>query len=153
MLQSNASIESLSGVGMSKAQILKLINETTEPEYLKKTDADDLYAPRVRSVQLQCIAFGLETTSAEAISSAFADTFSFIDASRVSAVIDGNTLRLIVSCDESNVTSVKDTLAQLDAASLETKLLPVGVTISRNDALTVGTALLTKSGVPVMLLS
>ena len=66
--------------------------------------------------------------------------------------IDGNTLRLIVSCDESNVTSVKDTLAQLDAASLELKL-PSGVTISRSDALTVGTALLTRSGVPVMLLS
>ena len=150
MLQSTASIESLGGVGMSKAQILKLINETTEPEYLKKTDADDLYAPRTRSVQLRCIASGLEGTSASAVASTFAASFQSIDASRVTAFISGSDLRLIIACDESNVTSVKNTMTLLDAATLQAKL-PTGVTVSTSDALTVGAALLTKNSVPIML--
>jgi len=68
----------------------------------------------------------------------------------VTAYINGSDLRLVVSCDDSNVTSVKNTMSLLDAGTLEAKL-PTGVTVSTSDALTVGTALLTKSSVPIML--
>ena len=152
-LGANASFQSgVSDGGMSQARILALINETTEPTYLKKADADDLYAPRARSVQLRCTASGLTGTSASAVASTFAGSFPSIDASRVTAYIDDSELRLVISCDETNITSVKDTMASLDAVGLQAKL-PAGVLVSTSDALSVGTALLTKSNVPIMLLS
>ena len=150
-LEANASIQS-GGGGMNRAQILALINETTEPKYLKIADADDQYAPRARSVQLQCTASGLAGTSASTVASTFAASFPSIDASRVTAFINGDELRLLISCDETNITSVRDTMASLDAVGLQAKL-PAGVLVSTSDALSVGTALLTKSSVPIMLLS
>ena len=151
-LGANGSIQSGGSGGISKARILALINETTEPKYLKIADADDQYAPRARSVQLRCTASGLTGTSALAVASTFAGSFPSIDASRVTAYIDDSELRLVISCDETNITSVKDTMASLDAVGLQARL-PPGVLVSTSDALSVGTALLTKSNVPILLLS
>lgn len=158
MLQSSASIETsqTSSSGLSLAQVDARINalavtpSAAASTYLKIADADDQYAPRTRSVQLRCIASGLEGTSASAVASTFAASFQSIDASRVTAFISGSDLRLVIACDESNVTSVKNTMTLLDAATLQAKL-PTGVTVSTSDALTVGAALLTKNSVPIML--
>lgn len=159
MLQSSASIETSqtsSGGGLSLAQVdarinaLALTPSAAASTYLKIADADDQYAPRTRSVQLRCTASGLDGTSASVVASTFAGSFQSIDASRVTAFISGSDLRLVIACDESNVTSVKNTMTLLDAATLQAKL-PTGVTVSTSDALTVGTALLTKSSVPIML--
>ena len=145
----NASIEASrvttgvsGGSGLTEAQM--------DARYLKIADADDQYAPRTRSVQIRCTASGLGGTTASAVASTFAGSFPSIAASRVTAYISGSDLRLVISCDDSNVTSVKNTMSLLDAGTLEAKL-PTGVTVSTSDALTVGTALLTKSSVPIML--
>lgn len=161
MLQSSASIETSqtsSGGGLSLAQVdarinaLALTPSAAASTYLKIADADDQYAPRTRSVQLRCTASGLDGTSASAVASTFAGTYATIEASQVTAYINENELRLVVSCDDSNVATVRSLLSMLDAAALEAKL-PSGVIVSTNVPLSVATALLTKSEEPIMLYS
>jgi len=156
-----------SGGGLTEAEVITLINDNAPSgtlttaqltavnsvinnDYLKVEDADDQYAPRARSVQIRCAASGLNGTTASAVASTFAGTYTTIDASRVTAYINGSDLRLVVSCDESNVTTVKNLLVLLDAAALEAKL-PSGVAVSTSAPLSVGTTLLTKSDEPIML--
>ncbi len=159
----NASIEAprvttggSGGSGLTEAQVdarintLALTSSAANSTFLKIADADDQYAPRTRSVQIRCTASGLDGTTASAVASTFAGTYSTIDASRVTAYINGSDLRLVISCDESNVTTVRNLLLLLDVAALEAKL-PSGVAVSTTAPLSVGTALLTKSEDPIML--
>lgn len=156
MLQSSASIETSqisSGGGLSVAQVdariyaLALTPNAAAATYLKIADADDQYAPRTRAVQVTCTATGLNGTTESALATNFAGSFVSIDADRVTAHITGTSLRIQVSCVDTNVQATEDAMPKTSAA-LSTALNTVGVSVTSTPV--VSRSLLTFDGSPLL---
>ena len=157
----NASIEaprvttggSGSGDGLTEAQVdarinaLALTSSAANSTYLKIADADDQYAPRTRAVQVTCTATGLNGTTESALATNFAGSFASIDASRVTAHISGTSLRMQVSCVDTNVQAT-ETAMPTTSAAMTTALDTSGVTATSNPV--VSRSLLTFEGNPLL---
>ena len=157
----NASIEaprvttggSGSGDGLTEAQVdarinaLALTSSAAASTYLKIADADDQYAPRTRAVQVTCTATGLNGTTESALATNFAGSFASIDASRVTAHISGTSLRMQVSCVDTNVQAT-ETAMPTTSAAMTTALDTSGVTATSNPV--VSRSLLTFEGSPLL---
>lgn len=125
-----------SGDGLTVAQVTALINDlapsatlTTAQltavnsvinnDYLKVEDADDQYAPRTRSVQVTCTLSG-SIPSASALKSSFEShsvCIGLASGQVVSAHLTGTSLRMQITCIDTNSTS------QVDAT--ETAMAPL----------------------------
>lgn len=156
MLQSSASIETSqtsSGGGLSLAQIdarinaLALTPSAAALTYLKIADADDQYAPRTRAVQVTCTASGLNGTTESALATNFAGSFASIDADRVTAHITGTSLRIQVSCVDTNVQATEDAMPTTSAA-MSTALNTANVSATSTPI--VSRSLLTFDGSPLL---
>ena len=151
-LEANASIQSGGGGGgggLTLAQVdnrinaLALTSSAAAATYLKIADADDQYAPRARAVQVTCTASGLNGTTESALATNFAGSFASIDANRVSAHITGTSLRIQVSCVDTNVQATEDAMPTTSAA-MTTALNTSGVAATSNPV--VSRSLLTFDG-------
>lgn len=156
MLQSSASIETSqtsSRGGLSLAQIdarinaLALTPSAAASTYLKIADADDQYAPRTRAVQVTCTASGLNGTTESALATNFAGSFASIDADRVTAHITGTSLRIQVSCVDTNVQATEDAMPTT-SATMSTALNTANVSATSTPI--VSRSLLTFDGSPLL---
>jgi hypothetical protein len=159
LLGANASIEAGrassrgGGGGLTEAQVdarinaLALTSSAAASKYLKIADADDQYAPRTRAVQVTCTATGLNGTTESALATNFAGSFASIDASRVTAHITGTSLRIQVSCVDTNVQAT-ETAMPTTSAAMTTALNTSGVFATSNPV--VSRSLLTFDGSPLL---
>ena len=143
------------GDGLTEAQVLTMISNNASgitenfanSTYLKIADADDQYAPRTRAVQVTCTATGLNGTTESALATNFAGSFASIDASRVTAHITGTSLRMQVSCVDTNVQAT-ETAMPTTSAAMTTALNTSNVSATSNPM--VSRSLLTFEGTPLL---
>ena len=165
-----------SGGGLTEAEVITLINDNAPSgtlttaqltavnsvinnDYLKVEDADDQYAPRRRSVQVTCTLSG-SIPSASALKSSFEShsvCTGLATGQVVSAHLTGTSLRMQITCIDTNSTSQVDAtetaMAPLKASSngIATMTAALGGGVTVVSLPVVSRSLLTSSGgVPLL---
>ena len=146
-----------SGDGLTVAEVITLINDNAPSgtlttaqlaavnsvvnnDYLRVEDADDLYTPR-KQVIVSCSmqsTNGWTGVTEATLASNFATNMSISGDQVVSAHKDGATLRIEVTCKDSNVASTQSAVQSTltDAAAMSTVLGVSGVTASSTPVVT-----------------
>ena len=160
-----------SGDGLTVAEVITLINDyapsgtlttaqlaavnsVVNNDYLKVEDADDQYAPRTRSVQVTCTLSGTIPSEA-ALKSSFEShsvCSNLVSGQVVSAHLTGTSLRIQITCIDTNVVATETAMAQLKSSSSGIATMSAalgGVTVASLPV--VSRSLLTSSGgVPLL---
>ena len=152
-----------SGDGLTEAQVLTMISNNASgitenfanSTYLKIADADDQYAPRTRAVQVTCTLSGTIPSEA-ALKSSFEShsvCTNLATGQVVSAHLTGTSLRMQITCIDTNVEATETAMAPLKSTSngiaAMSAALGGGVTVASLPV--VSRSLLTSSGgVPLL---
>ena len=165
----NASIEaprvttggSGSGDGLTLTDVdarinaLALTSSAANSTYLKIADADDQYAPRTRAVQVTCTLSGTIPSEA-ALKSSFEvhSVCSNLDSGQVvSAHLTGTSLRMQITCIDTNVDATETAMAPLKSSSngIATMSAALGGGVTVESLPVVSRSLLTSSeGLPLL---
>ena len=123
--------------------------------YLKIADADDQYAPRTRAVQVTCTLSGT-IPSESALKSSFEShsvCSNLVSGQVVSAHLTGTSLRMQITCIDTNVDATETAMAQLKSSSsgIATMSAALGGGVTVVSLPVVSRSLLTSSGgVPLL---
>ena len=150
-----------SGGGLTAAEVLTMISNNASgitesfanSTYLKIADADDQYAPRTRAVQVTCTLSGTIPSEA-ALKSSFEShsvCSNLVSGQVVSAHLTGTSLRMQITCIDTNVEATETAMAPLKSSSTGIATMSAalgGVTVASLPV--VSRSLLTFEGNPLL---
>ena len=134
---------------------LAAVNSVVNNDYLRVEDADDQYAPRTRAVQVTCTLSGTIPSEA-ALKSSFEShsVCTGLDSGQVvSAHLTGTSLRMQITCIDTNVEATETAMAPLKSSSngIATMSAALGGGVTVESLPVVSRSLLTSSGgVPLL---
>ena len=150
-----------SGDGLTLTEVdarintLALTSSAANSTFLKIADADDQYAPRTRAVQVTCTLSGTIPSEA-ALKSSFEShsVCASLDSGQVvSAHLTGTSLRMQITCIDTNVEATETAMAPLKSSSdgIATMSAALGGGVTVASLPVVSRSLLTSSGgVPLL---